>query len=372
MLMLSRSRSDSMPHFAARARARAQALIAALLCVLPAGCSDPDPVPGHSDPVRPPDTPSLHHAGLNSVDPDAAIAWYLDLWPTAERARFAGRAAVSAEMYLVFEEVTEPAPGGFDPILGRSVPQSAFWHIGAFLNTTMSDRRVAQTGTEHLRLYTGLGDETVWRSGLTPYDGVVDTETLASFQPVDPRPGGFSYVLGPDGALFELTGGPGTAESLSHVHFFHEHPRCTANWYVAMMGMELPPLRGDDGSTAPQPAHDPCEGEHGTPGWPSLERAGTIRQPRATVLHGNGSMSFYPRQCDAARCGHDNPLVPTRGQVIDHLGLAVESVDDWFVWLTSHDVLVLAPPHDIEEGRAFTFEGPDGLAIELVELRRAP
>ena len=32
--------------------------------------------------------------------------------------------------------------------------------------------------------------------------------------------GGFSYVVAPDGVLFELTGGPDTRPSLSHVHFF--------------------------------------------------------------------------------------------------------------------------------------------------------
>ena len=349
-----------------------RAVLAALLCIPLAGCSEAEEDSQRSDAVRPPDVPSLHHAGLNSTDPQAAIAWYLDLWPTAERSRFAGREAVAAEMYLVFDEVDERAPGAFDEALGRSVPQSAFWHIGAFMNTTTSDQRLAEMGTAHLPLHTGRIDERVWRSGLTPYAGIVNAEEVASFEPADPRAGGFSYVLGPDGVLFEMTGGPNTTASLSHVHFFHEQPRCTANWYVEMMGMALPSLRGEDGSMSPQPPHDPCEGERGTPGWPSLESAGTIRQPRGTVVHGNGSMSWYPRQCDQARCGHDEPLAPSRGQVIDHLGLAVESVDDWFVWLSSRGVTMLEPPHDIEEGRAFMFEGPDRLAIELVELGGAP
>ena len=54
--------------------------------------------------------------------------------------------------------------------------------------------------------------------------------------------------------------------------------------------------------------------------------------------------------------------------MIDHLGLAVESVDAWFTWLSGRGITVLEPPHDIHEGRAFMFEGPDRLAIELVEL----
>jgi hypothetical protein len=30
--------------------------------------------------------PRLHHVGLNSVDPEKTIAWYLKVWPTATRA----------------------------------------------------------------------------------------------------------------------------------------------------------------------------------------------------------------------------------------------------------------------------------------------
>ena len=235
------------------------------------------------------------------------------------------------------------------------------------MNTTESDEMLAGIGSKHLPLFTGRADESVWRSGLTPYAGIVDAAGAESFEAAEPRPGGFGYVLAPDGVLFELTGGERTTPSMSHVHFFHEQPQCTANWYVEVLGMELPPLRGDDGSTRPRPLFDPCEGERGDPGWPSLEPTGTIRQPRGTVVHGNGSMSWYPRQCNAARCGTDEPLVPTRGQVIDHLGLTVQSVDAWFAWLSTQDVTVLEPPHDIDEGRAFMFEGPDRLAIELVE-----
>ena len=54
------------------------------------------------------------------------------------------REAVAAEMYLVFEKGDEAAPGAVDPEVGRSVPRSAFWHIGAFMNTTDSDRLLAE------------------------------------------------------------------------------------------------------------------------------------------------------------------------------------------------------------------------------------
>jgi len=46
----------------------------------------------------------------------------------------------------------------------------------------------------------------------------------------------------PDGALFEIAGGPDRQDSFAHVHFYHEQPLCAANWYVEHLGMELPPL----------------------------------------------------------------------------------------------------------------------------------
>ena len=318
---------------------------------------------------RPDDVPALHHAGLNSVDPEEAIDWYLALWPSAERSEFAGRPAIASEMYLVFNEVNEPPTGAFDPELGRPRAQSAFWHIGAFANTTGMDETLAGIGVEHLPLFTGPSDtDGVWRSGLTPYSGIVSGPDAANPPAAAPRPGGFSYVLAPDGVLFELTGGPNTNASLSHVHFFHEQPQCTANWYVETLGMSLPPTRNEDGSTTERPLYEPCEGTRGEAGWPSLEQAGTIRQPRGTVVHANGSMSWYPRQCTTDRCGAEQPLVPSRGQAIDHVAFSVTDLDAWHRWITRSGAVVLEELHTFTEGRAFMFEGPDRLAVELVEL----
>ncbi len=341
-------------------------LIAASLL---AACSESDA--SRVTPVsRPEDTPALHHAGLNSTDPSAAIDWYLRLWPSAARGSFAGRPTVTAEMYLVFNAVADSPPGAFDKELGRPEAQSAFWHIGAFANTTDMDGPLAAIDVPHLPLYLGPDQaESVWRSGLTPYSGILTREGLATAAPAPPRPGGFSYILAPDGALFELTGGANTTPSLSHVHFFHEAPQCAANWYVDHLGMALPPIPNEDGSTSDRPLYEPCEGEVGDAGWPSLERVGTLRQPRGTVVHGNGSMSFYPRQCVSDRCDSEQPLVPSRGQVLDHVGFSVEDVDSWHAWLTSRGVQILEPLHDLDEGRAFMFEGPDRLAIELVQIR---
>jgi hypothetical protein len=80
--------------------------------------------------------PRLHHVGLNSVDPERAIEWYLRVWPTATRTRVAGQPAVEADMLLLFDKVDRAPIGAWRDDLHRSAPQSAFWHIGAFTNTT--------------------------------------------------------------------------------------------------------------------------------------------------------------------------------------------------------------------------------------------
>jgi hypothetical protein len=54
--------------------------------------------------------PALHHVGLNSVDPERAIAWYLRVWPTATRTVVAGVPAIAADMFVMFHKVDRPPP----------------------------------------------------------------------------------------------------------------------------------------------------------------------------------------------------------------------------------------------------------------------
>ena len=318
--------------------------------------------------------PRLHHVGLNSVDPDKAIAWYLALWPSATRTTLARYPAVQADMLLLFNKVDRPAPGAWRNDFHRAEPQSAFWHIGANINSTDTKERLNPLGVFHLPLYTSPGDtmKTVWRSGLAPYTGTpnaAQAAQLATAPPAPPREGGFSYVVAPDGVLFELTGGPTTRASLSHIHFYHEQPLCAANWYVEHLGMELPPARDSSGKESPRAPWNPCEMAYGEAGWPSLEPIGTIRQPQGTVRFGNGAMSWYPRQCVGTRCGREQKLVPSRGQVLYHVAFEVDDFDALFAKLRRDGVKILEMPHAFADTRAFMIEDPDGLAIELVASR---
>jgi hypothetical protein len=326
-------------------------------------------VPAPALDAQAPGMPSLHHAHLNSLDPQRAIDWYLDLWPEGSRGEVGGYPAFVSDMAVLFSKVDRAPLGAWDETLQRAEPQSAFWHIGAYTNTTGKLEELEARGYTVLRLWTGPDDRTgVLRSGLTPYEGIVTAPDLAAAPAAPPREGGFSYLVGPDGALVELTGGPRTTDSFSHVHLFHEEPRCAANWYVDVLGMELPPARdAATGASRPQAPHAPCAAERTAAGWPSLEYGGTIRGPSGAVRHGNGSLSFYPRQCIGGRCGADRALVPSRGQVLDHVGFAVTGLDAWMTHLASKAV-AFTGPYAFGSGRAVLLETPDGLGIELVEL----
>jgi catechol 2,3-dioxygenase-like lactoylglutathione lyase family enzyme len=317
--------------------------------------------------------PQLHHVGLNSVDPARAIEWYLKVWPSAKKTEVAGLPGVESDMLLLFKTVTRPPTGAWRDDLHRSDPQSAFWHIGANTNTTNIAERLASIGITNLPLFTSpTGTKTVWRSGLAPYAGTLSAAQLANAASAPPREGGFSYVVAPDGVLFELTGGPTTHDSFAHLHFYHEQPLCAANWYVEQLGMELPPVRDSSGVEHPRKTYDPCVAPFGEPGWPALEPIGTIRQPNAGVRFGNGSMSWYPRQCQGERCGRDQPLVPSRGQALDHVAFTVDSLDALMTRLRAAKVKVLEGPYTFGSARAFMIEDPDGLSIELIDRASAP
>lgn len=305
----------------------------------------------HAQSDRPP-TPKLHHVGLNSVNPDAAIEWYLKLWPAARRTTLAGLPGVEAEMLLLFTQVDRPPTGAWSDSLHRSEPQSAFWHIGANTNTTDIATRLATIGVIHRPLFLRPGDTThVWRAGLAPYLGLLTAAQLDTASPAAPRDGGFSYVVAPDGVLFELVGVPGTKDAFSHLHFFHEKPLCVAYWYVEMLGMV--PAAGRTVTA------NSCDVPHGEPGWPSLERVGTVRQPSSGVRFANGSLAWYPRK----------GLVPSRGQALDHIAFAVSDLDVVLNRLRRNGVRILMEPYAFGDSRAAMIEDPDGLSIELVEDR---
>ena len=105
------------------------------------------------------------------------------------------------------------------------------------------------------------------------------------------RAGGqdFGYLVDPDGILVEFNGTAETAALFhGHTHFWHEQPLCAANWYVAHLGLALPPLRDPDtGAETPRPAHDPCDVEIGDVSYPTFFPMGQLRNPIGSVRLAN-------------------------------------------------------------------------------------
>ena len=94
------------------------------------------------------------------------------------------------------------------------------------------------------------------------------------------------------------------------------------------------------------------------------EPLGVIRSPATTVRIGEISLIIYPRQ-------RPGPLVSTRGHVVDHIALSYPDVAAAVERLRKSGVKVLEEVHRFGNGtsKAAMIEGPDSIAIELVEKR---
>ena len=299
----------------------------------------------------------------------------------------AGLPAFEADgVYLLYTTVDAPAPGAFDPGQRQSVPESACWTTGPSTDgLTLYDRL---TGLDpdgerfgFLPVYTGPDDtEGVPHSGLAPFgDQLLTVAEMAEraaregTNPARDRGSGqdFGYLVDPDGILVEFNGNAATEDLFyGHLHFWHERPLCAANWYVAHLGVTLPPRRDPDtGETAPRPPYDPCPVEIGDVSYPSFLPVGQLRTPIASVRLANAGWMWYSRQCRDGRCGPDldRPLAPSRGQAVDHVAVTYPDLDPVLAHLEATGVPIVEGPYPFGETRAVLIEDLDGLALELIE-----
>jgi catechol 2,3-dioxygenase-like lactoylglutathione lyase family enzyme len=307
-----------------------------------------------------PPAPGFHHLHLNSVDPDAAIDFYVRQFPRSTKTSWGGLPALAApnDVLVLFTRVGNPPP---------TSPQTAIWHFGwhvtdtrASLETYKSCKDVAL-----LPLYTEEGGGSVWISSDTwPGTGGVPGRTKAQIaqakatgvQPT--RKGGFGYMQGPDDALVEYAGDYPN-ERFNHVHLWQDDPFCAQLWY--QKHLNAPTVAGRGSETPLTEAT--CKVPRGPDrSWPALDREGMFRSPRAAVEFGDVALSWYARQ-------GDRPLASTRGQLYDHLALSVTDLDAWIAKLRSEGVTFLEAPYKLGPSRAVMIEGPSREALELVEVR---
>jgi 4-hydroxyphenylpyruvate dioxygenase-like putative hemolysin len=87
-----------------------------------------------------------------------------------------------------------------------------------------------------------------------------------------------------------------------------------------------------------------------------------FRDPRAGVVFGDVVLTWYANQWDS-------PLVPSRGQLQDHIAFAVADLDAWIGKLREEGVTFLEQPYRLGDTRAVMIEGPSREALELVEAK---
>jgi catechol 2,3-dioxygenase-like lactoylglutathione lyase family enzyme len=303
--------------------------------------------------------PRFHHLHLNSIDPDAAIEFYVRQFPRSAASSWAGLPALAApnEVLIVFSRVATAPP---------TSPQTAIWHFGWHVADTRASLESYQgrPDVELLPLYRGDDDAAVFISSDTwPGIGGVLGLTRAQIaeakatgvQPT--RVGGFGYMRGPDNALVEYAGNY-PVERFNHVHLYHEHPLCAQLWYEKHLGAAPLPAR----TSGPTFTEDTCKVARGADRtWPALSREGMFRAPRAGVAFGDVTLPCYMRQ-------GERPLVGTRGHLYDHIALGVSDLDAWIAKLRGEGVSFLEEPYTLGDTRAVMVEGPSREAVELVEV----
>lgn len=311
-----------------------------------AGPADALPVPG------------FHHLHLNSLNPDAAIDFYMRQFPSTSKATVAGFPALKAgKVYVLFTKVSAPPP---------TEPQTAIWHFGWHVVDVRKNLATYKERKEvHLLpLYTTDEGGYVFVSSDTwPGTGGVLGLTKsqiaeAKANGVKPAGGaGFAYLEGPDAAIVEYQGNM-PVERFNHVHMYQEDPYCAQLWYQKHLAAPVPlPAAGQ----VPHTEAD-CKVERSEPSWPGLEKEGTRRRPSAGVLFDDVALNWYARQ-------GDQPLVSTRGHLADHFALSVGNLDAWVAKLKREGVTFLEQPYKFGDTRAAMIEGPSREAIELVEIK---
>ena len=172
------------------------------------------------------------------------------------------------------------------------------------------------------------------------------------------REGGFGYLRGPDGAMIE-NAQAGTAERFNHVHMYHEHPNCAMNWYVTHLGAKIPPGRG---SGPAAPAGGDCQTK-------TLRAADVAVVCQDRLRSRSGGRRADRRHLDldpavARRRPGEHARQDRRSLGAQHRGSTTAVAR-----LKREGVKFLEEIHPWGNSRAAMIEGPDRIAIEMVEVK---
>ena len=314
---------------------------------LPVQAQEPPPV----EPLH------FHHVHLNSMNPTAAAEYYPKPFAlSATKTTYNGFEAVkTGNVYILFTKVNTP------PTNELTGPQTSVWHFG--WNTPDSrkyDEKFRAMGLEIAQMWNAADGKLVDMSSDT-LPGMPTQEQILEMRAKGTEPtrqGGFGYLRGPDGAMVE-NAQSGTTERFNHMHMYHEHPRCAMEWYVTHLGAKMPQGRG---GAAPAAETGDCHTKtYAPPTWPSFAKTGFVRDPAGGVTFDDISISIRPWP--------GGGLVSTRGKVYDHWALSTADLNVTVARLKREGVPFLEEIHPWGNSRAAMIEGPDRIAIELVEVK---
>jgi hypothetical protein len=312
----------------------------------------------------------FHHVHLNSMNPAAAAEYYPKPFAkSATKTTFNGMEAVkTGNIYILFTKVNTP------PTNELTGPQTSVWHFG--WNTPDSrkyNEMFRSMGLEIAQMWDAADGKLVDMSsdtlpGLPTQEQILELRAKG-VQPT--RQGGFGYLRGPDGAMVE-NAQAGDSERFNHVHMYHEHPRCAMDWYVTHLGARMPQGRGGRGAAAGATPPAPAAGQPSTsadckttayapPTWPSFAKTGFVRDPAGGVNIDDISISIRPWP--------GGGLVSTRGKLVDHWAVSTSNLDATVARLKREGVKFLEEIHPWGSMRAAMIEGPDRIAIEIVEVK---
>jgi hypothetical protein len=299
----------------------------------------------------------FHHVHLNSVDPAKAAEYYPRPFSlSATKTRFNGYEAVkTGNVYLLFSKV------GITPQNELTGPQTSIWHFGWNTpNSRQYNEKFRAMGLEIAQMWDAADGKLVDMSsdtlpGLPTQEQILEMR-IKGVQPT--REGGFGYVRGPDGAMIE-NAQAGTTERFNHVHMYHEHPLCAMEWYATHLGATIPQAR--NAGTAPLGNGDCHTKLYAPPTWPSFAKTGFVRDPAGGVNFGDISILIRPWP--------GGGLVSPRGKIVDHWAVSTSDLTATVARLKREEVTFLEEIHPWGNLRAAMIEGPDRIAIELVEVK---
>jgi catechol 2,3-dioxygenase-like lactoylglutathione lyase family enzyme len=263
----------------------------------------------------------FHHLHLNTTDPKAAIEFYTTKFD-AEKGSFKGlvHAVWAQKSWMLFQRVAAAPP---------SEVVSTIWHFG--------------WGAEDMKAtyQKQLDSGTRFATPITDISDIGGGTQMGLFF--------YAYVLGPDNALIELN--TASFHRFGHIHLLSENPVAAGEWYAKHFGVK------------PRAS-------------PQVHMYKNVQiGPSSSFMMDNVNVIIYP--IEYARTSHmpgwedRKTFEPTKGRVVDHIGISVENLDDAIARLRKEGVTVTDEPRSLAGGKIkFAFiEGPDKMRIEIIEAR---